>query len=506
LLTTQSSASVNSSNYRKNSTSDDRNSSDKDFFILARKCDDSGKWEAPIALCSTEGIASDPGTAPSSDGNSFFENIFDSDLGSVTKKYVRQSDSNIQSKCLEGFLPQTRDHIYFASASNIVPAPIYQCTTKSGGKLDEVYFKKVAGYDCKKYCSIGSLTTDNKTALKISVSSDLAGYHVRPSGDTLDADPSSSKPTSTGSIAVDCATGKLPRLDPQTNLRTSDKPKIICVRDAVTGALSWQKDQIFQCDDARRCLYNSLTSSDGSTIPKFIKSTKCNYEFTISRSCSRSNYPEKNYPDLKSEKILIGATCSAPTCYTFKSSEPSYDNGDTNTWFTLNKYITATHQTNGLEHGAKHDFGTPGKCGYFNHYYGRNDWEVSDYCVGFKRKYLKSYSCDDGKWIAVWNNFDTDWGKSCNGDGENCGIGKKNVDENSVPAEAFLGEYSGIGNKDDMFNRKFSLFPNPKGSCETCIGDPPKTAEQIAAEAEAARAKAEQEAQDLENARSVSGS
>jgi hypothetical protein len=45
--------------------------------------------------------------------------------------------------------------------------------------------------------------------------------------------------------------------------------------------------------------------------------------------------------------------------------------------------------------------------------------------------------------------------------------------EDEVPASAFLGGYSSIRNKDDMFNRKNSLFPNPKGSCETCIGDPP---------------------------------
>jgi hypothetical protein len=40
-----------------------------------------------------------------------------------------------------------------------------------------------------------------------------------------------------------------------------------------------------------------------------------------------------------------------------------------------------------------------------------------------------------------------------------------------------------------MFTRKYSLFPNPKGDCDTCIGDPPppaKTPEQLAAEAQAA--------------------
>ena len=488
LLITSSAGDVNSSNYKKDSTSEDRNSNDKGFFILARKCDSSGQWEAPIALCSTQGSASDSNQAPSSTGNSFFENIYDSEIGSPANKYVKQSDSRLQSKCLDGFLPQTTDHVYFTLASNKVPAPIYQCTTKSGGKLDEVYFKKVDGYDCKKYCSIDALTSDNKTALKISVPSALNGYYARPTSDTLDA---SAGTASVGSFIVECETGKLPRLDAQTNLRTSDKPKIICVRDAVTGALSWQKDPTYQCYDGRTCAYSSLTSADGIDIPRFIKKTKCTYTFDKDNSKYKTlkAYAFADYTESKQ----IGEICSTSNTgshpYIVKSTEPSYDDGDQNVWFTLNKYITVTHQTNGLAHNNKQDFGTPGKCGYYT------DVSGGGCKLYFARKFLKSYSCNDGTWSAEWNNLDTDYDKSCNGQG---GGGydfwsaycyRERVREEFVPANEWLGDKS--KNKNDMFTSKYSLFPNPPpaaGKCETCIGPPPKTAEQIAAELAAAEA------------------
>ena len=490
LLITQSGNSINSSNYKKDSGSDDRNSVDKEFFILARKCDSSGQWEAPIALCSTEGSTSDPNQAPSSTDNSFFENIYDREFGSIEKKYVRQSNSNLQSKCLDGFLRQTTSHEYFSSATNIVSAPIYQCTTKPGGKLDEVYFKKVDGHACKKYCYIGDLTSNQQAGFKISVPDKLNGKYVRPASDTLDA--TAPVATSTGSIEVECQAGKFPRLitktmDPSYGLdysirmweifagkettydyqvRSTDKPKIICVRDPVTGALSWQKDPTFQCYDGRTCYYNSLTPSDGIDIPRFIKSTKCNYTFDSKYS---PNFLPKHCGNY-SRSIGVGEKCPQPTppphgspCK-LESSEPSYDSGLQDVWFTLNKYITKTHQTSGLEHGLQENFnGTP-KCGYVISYFG-----LSDRCVSFDRKYLQSYSCNDGTWVAVWNNLDGNYHSSCNGTGDSCNLDA--VNETQVPATEYLGGKT--SDKSVMFNRKNSLFPNPKGSCDTCIGNAP---------------------------------
>ena len=174
--------------------------------------------------------------------------------------------------------------------------------------------------------------------------------------------------------------------------------------------------------------------------------------------------------------------------------------GLSNGFDTLNKYILADHQKNGLPHGESKDFGAPGKCGYITYYFGDNDG-----CVTFVRKYLKSYSCNDGTWTAIWNDSDPGWKQSCNGSGDTCNLGS--VKEFSDPADAFLGPgYTSISNKNDPFDRKYSLFPNPPGSCVTCIGDAPKTPEEIAAEAAAAAAKIAKEAQDLEDARSLSGS
>jgi hypothetical protein len=493
LLINETSDSINSSNFRKNPGSDDR--ANKDYFILARKCDSSGQWEAPISLCSTEGNAGDPTKAPSNDNNSYFENIYDSEFGNNNnKKYVRQSGSSkYQSSCLTGFLPQTDSHIYFSTATNKVPAPIYQCTTKPGGKIDEVYFKKTDGYDCKKYCSVRDLDSNQnkKSDFKIKIPATLSEYYVRPSSDILDASSSS---VSSGSLTVECQDGKFPRLiDKITTYdfgfakfsftvqvrsdQDADKPKITCVRNMSTGVLNWEKDPTYQCYDGRTCLYNSLTELDGIDIPRFLKDTKCVYTFD---KVTYTTLKATAHGDI-TQYITTGETCPPPSkYYILKSSTPSYDAGNKDVWFTLNKYIKREHQTNGLAHGVEEKFGGTPQCGYVVSSYG-----ASRECASFDRKYLKSYSCNDGTWVPIWNNSDADWHKSCNGKGDTCTF--NDVKEEAVPSSAWLGWIT--SDKNDMFTRKYSLFPNPKGDCDTCIGDPPppaKTPEQLAAEAQAA--------------------
>jgi hypothetical protein len=34
----------------------------------------------------------------------------------------------------------------------------------------------------------------------------------------------------------------------------------------------------------------------------------------------------------------------------------------------------------------------------------------------YKRKYLKSYYCNDGAWVTEWENSDNDYWRSCSGD------------------------------------------------------------------------------------------
>ena len=473
LLISESNFTINSSNFRKSQTEDDRNPTDKDYLILARRCDASGQWEAPISLCSTVGSFTESSKAPSIDGNSYFDNISNSDLTRGNDKYVMQSDSSsYTSSCLDGFKPQTTDHIYFSRASNIVSAPIYQCTTKPGGKINEVYFKKIGGFNCKQYCHVDSLTPAKKIEFKIKVSTTLNEYYVRPTNDSLDA---SSPSVSSGSLTVECQDGKFPRLKAD-GTRSSDNPKITCVRD-ISGALNWQKDPTYQCYDGRTCLYNSLTELDGIDIPRFLKNTKCVYTFDKD---TYKTLKATSYADITTY-ITTGETCPPPSkYYILKSSTPSYNDGNKDVWFTLNKYIKREHQTNGLAHGAEEKFGEIPQCGYVVSSYG-----ISKECASFDRKYLKSYSCNDGTWVPIWNNSDADWHKSCNGTGDTCTF--NDVKEEAVPTSAWLGWIT--SDKNDMFTRKYSLFPNPKGSCDTCIGDPPppaKTPEQIAAEAQAA--------------------
>jgi hypothetical protein len=257
---------------------------------------------------------------------------------------------------------------------------------------------------------------------------------------------------------------------------------MLCVENPNTKILSWERDPVYICESGRRCLYSSLTANDGATIPRFPRNITCVYKLKPNLAKGAGN------PTIRKTIDNTEKSCPTPiTNYDFSKMETDYDGGDTNTWFTLNKYIKTDHQTNGMNHGSKESFGGVEACGYFA--------DMPGGCqLYFKRKFLKSYSCNDGTWSADWNNSDKNYSQSCNGtsggDWETSNWNpctRDRINEEDVPASAYLGSsYSNISNKNDMFTRSHSLFPNPKGSCATCIGSPPKTPEQIAAEAAAA--------------------
>ena len=130
-----------------------------------------------------------------------------------------------------------------------------------------------------------------------------------------------------------------------------------------------------------------------------------------------------------------------------------------NDWFPALKFIESEHRINGMNHGSKKEYQVDtsksekryGKCGYCKWSVGNNSQCLRKF--NYVRKYLQSYSCNDGRWSFEWYNSDSNYRNACDDDNWDYDLecaGTHETGENH-PSKSYLGGCAG-GNKDSSFN------------------------------------------------------
>ncbi len=107
-------------------------------------------------------------------------------------------------------------------------------------------------------------------------------------------------------------------------------------------------------------------------------------------------------------------------------------------WFPAVKFLESRHRLNGMDHGARQDFAL-GKCGYCKWSTGNNSQCLRLH--NYVRKYLQSYSCNDGAWTFNWNHIDPDYEKACDGNSWDYDLpcGGRSDSGESHPSKSYLG-------------------------------------------------------------------
>jgi hypothetical protein len=360
-------------------TSDFRMNSNRQYFALSRKCNLDGSWEAPESLCAynissnsnQHGIPSNPAT-----GTSYITS------GETPQGYIIAGSSDqsqqVQSHCISGYYPQTSERYLYQNAGEY-SVPKYNCVKHVNE--DRVYFNEVPDQtrrSCIKYCEVS-----DQTHIKFPSITGKNNYKVR-IGD---------------SIQLECNTGAgyLSSLSADGITRSGLKPILTCI-DNNLGTVDFSNSIQNNCTLANRCRYSSLTSA------------------------------ELNQLTMPAELLTPNSNPLQETLRAFKIIQWNIDNQRTaryvsvdKYWFPLSKFIAKKHRDNGMDHGKIHTLkansynSVAGNCGYCN-YIGK--W--AGCCVKsehwYKRKFLKSYSCNDGIWYAEWNNQDDNPGLACDND------------------------------------------------------------------------------------------
>lgn len=387
------------------------------YFVLERRCGLDGKWETPIPLCAISGgNRGDPSKTPAVDAKSYLIGTGHISLGS--ESFIKR-DATANSECLNEYDQQT-DTKYLSGSKK--PKPTYTCSSSGNSVL--TFFGGKTGYDCVKYCdTTGSSLSRFPT---ISIPDTFKSEKVRPDLDLI----ADSVTRSDGTLEVSCAQNYLRQKD-ASGKRITQEPVIKCIKDA-NGGVKWdERDIKYNCTPADSC----YLTSEGS------------FARTGGQASTCWKSEEAPWEDGNTDYIsYLGTEC--PEEYPFKNGT-DYISEDKN-WFPLSKFVKATHRTNGMTHGQDHkvtfnpdatqDFTKYGKCGYCLNYYKHSGWTVSDNGISFKRKYLKSYYCNDGKWVADWENFDVNYGLACNGHGDVRSLsGFNSVHEDQLPQSSYLG-------------------------------------------------------------------
>ena len=133
--------------------------------------------------------------------------------------------------------------------------------------------------------------------------------------------------------------------------RSGLKPIATCIKDGDgRGTVRWSTEIFNDCTEARDCRFASLASNDG---------------------------------------ILAGEY-----------------------WFPLSKFIAKQHRDNGMKHRKIYTYSVNalnsvvGNCGYCKY---KSDWVAGiSHKHRYFRKFLKSYSCNDGVWNSDWENSESE--------------------------------------------------------------------------------------------------
>ena len=335
------------------SASDFRSNSARQYFALSRFCNEKGVWSDPVPLCAFSPVGNnDDSGIPVADGKSYIQFSQEQTLFEYAdSKYLRiNTDDTATTSCKELHYQQTDDAFFKPNISRSYQPPKYKCVSSDSKIVDRTFFQEVADSDrspCAQYCFYNRIPQDT-------VSYDNQGaYMVRVKGDILRNGLQVNE-----TIQLGCAPGFLNKLIMQstTLVRSNINPKIECTRTG--GLANWGGIQD-NCEVARRCFISSLSENEGSL------------------SLGRNWFPLAKYiaPEHRdADSMASGTTKAFP-------KDPSFYQG---------------------RFGYERQFG---KCGYCTYQF--------ESCTiggcskrGYHRKYLKSYSCNDGIWSAEWDRED----------------------------------------------------------------------------------------------------
>jgi hypothetical protein len=411
-------------------------------FALSRKCGPGGVWGEAKDLCvTTGGIASDSSKVPELNIKSYITSVGTLSRG-AEKFVVAGAGDKLGTSCLTGFDQQTNEQSY---TGNILPGLQYACVINSGSSKAE--FQKVdKTFDCVKYCSTLPSELSGGAFAKISVTGSIV--KVRALGDSIlgtDGNniklPDNSNKISNGIHDVSCASGFVQKRTVETGPRNVI-PKIKCEKDSSdSNVVRWKVEN--DCEPASRCF---ITTNDGASIPS-INQLKCTYYYGGIPGITEKETAIKYFNLSEGSECRSGSDLDTPLP---DSDEPISEtitvNGDNN-WFPLSKYIKSQHR-NGMNHGIqlKETF-TPdstsqatkyGKCGYCKFADGCVELAGHQVCgtYYYRRKYLKSYYCDDGAWVAEWENLDSAYNRACDGDEWDYWAGQNGEEH---PSQKYLG-------------------------------------------------------------------
>ena len=407
-------------------------------FVLSRKCGPNGAWESQVNdLCVTSGgSASDSSKVPATDIKSFITNSSGS-IPKGTEKFAVVGEK-VNTECLTGFDPQTDEQTY---TGNILPRLQYECVINSSNGNKAEFHQVPTTFDCVKYCSTAPSELSGGAFGKISATGSIV--KVRATGDQIKNKDGTLKISSDGiHSGVSCASGFVQKRSGGRTTGTRDvTPQIRCQAN-----VSWE---VFNdCEPASRCF---ITTNEGTITPS-INQLKCTYYYGGTPGIeSRERETAIKYFNLsQGSECPSGSDLDTPLP---DSDEPISEtitvSGDNN-WFPLSKYIKNTHRTGGMNHGVQFketfipdstsEVTKYGKCGYCAWWYKHSGWLADDNGISFRRKYLKSYYCDDGVWVADWENSDANYNSACNGQGEITDIVKRDeVNETEIPKSSYLG-------------------------------------------------------------------
>jgi hypothetical protein len=331
------------------STSHFRMGGPRQYFVLSRFCNSDGSWSDPVPLCAYHN-ASDTnaeGVPVNPDIGTSYINSGDSDIDT---SFINSGDT-VQKYLISNSSHSVQSYCrsgYLGQTNDKYWYPgvsTYQAPRYicvNTPNVDEVYFKEVPNDPQRRSCAQYCPSVSTIYASTSSIAG-KPNYRVRYNGDIL-ADQSSSN----GEIELDCNQNYIP---------IGSKPIATCIK--VDGVVRWSSEIRNNCRSASPCYVTDLNSNHGG--------------FNL------DNY-----------------------------------------WFPLIKYITPEHRSAGYILSGKVQtfpndkayFATQyGKCGYCTYQYDGCVYNAfngvwSCFKRGYERKYLKSYSCNDGNWSAVWDNDD----------------------------------------------------------------------------------------------------
>ena len=353
------------------SASDFRSNPSRSYFALSRYCGPNGVWSDPMPLCAFAPSSSnnDSGIPVASGTSYIYFNQPQDLLTDSVNKYLRvNNNSDIAlSACKDLHFVQTANSNGYLIPNNydskIYDPPKYKCVSSASNFVDRTYFEEVPDTantrPCVQYCDVNKIP---QNTISYNGQDD---YKVRIKNSIL---PSGAQ--TPGLITLECASGFGYKLVRHTFgvapfiwsvlLRSNIKPKVECLLQ--NGAANWGPI-LDNCEVGRRCTFDDKKKDTYN-----LGSAYNNYKFPIR-------------PYIM-EMHRSGGMAHNET-YPYDITPPDYYHlPDRNN----NSYIYKKYPRKN------------GKCGYCTRIKS-SDVFVTEY----KRKYLRSYSCNDGAISYVWD-------------------------------------------------------------------------------------------------------